>query len=390
VLFDEEWPHDYFPFAILTYDTPNTGFWGTGIAQMLEGYQVSINNSNSHLNEMYELSGKYIILRDGSGVFKYDIQNNLRILHCKPGPYDPTVFDADFVNEHLRMRPMELVERGLNASGVSQMAAQSQKPAGIEAGVALQTLDDIESQRHIVFGRRFESWCMDVMRLLIECVKKIAKDFGDYAVKVPLKGAYLDLKWSDVEIDGFQLQMQSIGQLYLSFTGKLDKLKSLFDAGLIDGATFMRYLDAGDIQAELDLETVHQTIVDEMIESMLDSDAEGVAANDNDDYLAPYGDLPLDWAHKRAHQRKLQAQMEGAPQHVLDLMVRFIDDLEFLMDQQKATAMTPDGGPIPAGAAPPVPGAPPGPVGPGGPMMPPPPMGLAPQGDQLMTPPMAA
>ncbi len=399
VLFSEDWPHDYFPFATLTYDTPNTGFWGSGLCQMLEGYQVSINDANSKLDEMYDLSGKYVLLRDGGGVTKQEIQNGLRILHCKPGPFGPEVFDADLVNEHMRMRPIELVERALNAAGVSQMSAQSQKPDGIEAGVALQTLDDIESQRHIVFGRRFEAWCMDVMRLLIDCVKQIAKEHGDYEVKVPLKGNYLDLKWSDVEIDGFQLQLQSVGQLYMSFAGRLDKLKTLFEMGAIDAQTFMRHLDAGDVQSELDLETVDRLVVDEMIESMLDADDsdEPEAGGPDPAYKAPNGYLPLEWAHKRAHQRRLQADLDGASQRVLDLMTQFIDDIQYLMDKNEATAMTPAGGPVDSLAALP-PGAPlpPPPMPPGPPMPPPggglpvPPMGMAPEGDQLMMPPMAA
>jgi hypothetical protein len=387
VLFEEEWPHDYFPFAVLTYDTPNTGWWGTGLVQTLEGYQFSINTANTKLDEMYEQSGKGVLLRDGSGVFKTDIVDGIRVLHCKPGPYEPSVFDFDLVNEHMRQRPPELVERALNASGVSQMSAQSQKPAGIESGIALQTLDDVESQRHIVFGRRFESWCMDVARLLIEVIKEIAEEYGDYAVKVPLKGAYLDLKWKDVEIDGFQLEMQSVGQLFTSFAGRLEKLKTVFEMGAIDRATFLRQLDAGDVQGELDLETVDRLIVDEMIESMLDADDKPTNPEEPDPaYLAPNGYLPLEWAHKRAHQRRLEAQMNGANQRVLSLLGTFIDDCAYLMDKAAEPAA-----PVAPGAAappPPPPGSPPGgglPVDPNAM-----PMAVGPEGDQLMSGPGGA
>jgi hypothetical protein len=391
LLVDEEWHKGFFPFASLTYDTPNTGYWGTGLVQTLEGYQVSINDANCKANESLEHSGKMVILRDGSGVFEQDIQNGLRIGHARPGPYEPTVFDMNLADEVMMERAPELVQRALNAAGVSQMSAQSQKPAGVEAGIALQTLDDIESQRHIVFGRRFESWCMNVMRLLIECAKDLAKRYGDYAVQVPLKGAFLDLKWSDVHVDGFQLQLQSVGALYTSFAGRLDKLKTLFEMGAIDAQTFMRHLDAGDLQSELDLETVDRICVDEMIEAMLDSDKADTAANDNGDYLAPNGYLPLAWAHKRAHQRRLQAQMDGAPQHVLDLLTRFIDDCDFLMTPKVQNAQAVVDGAVP-------PGSPPMPTGPGpGAPAPPPmggqpilPMGVAPAGDQLMTPPPMA
>ncbi len=357
-LFEEDWPHDFFPFAWLFYDTPNTGYFGSGLVQALEGYQVSINDSNCKLSEQYDMSGTMIVLRDGSGVFKSDVTNGIRVVHARPGPYAPEVVQLDLVNEHIRQRPPELVNRALSSMGISEMAAQSDNPEGIESGIALQTLDDVETQRHIVFGRRFETWCMDVARLLIECVKKIAKDHGDYAVKVPMKGAYLDVSWKDVEIDGFQLHLQSVGHLYMSFAGKLEKLKTLFEMGAIDRGTFMRHMDAGDVQSELDLETADKLLVDEILESMMDAKS----ANDAEEkYVDPHEELPLAWAIRRTHQKKLQAQMDGAPLHVLNALKRFKDDCVYL-EKKSMNAAAP--APAPGlGGGPPPPAPPPPPDG---------------------------
>lgn len=373
LLEEEVWKRDGFPFAILTFDDPNTGFWGTGLVKTLEGAQVEINLTNERLSESYRMSGKGVIIRDGSGIYDPEIVNGLFVWHAKPGPYDPTVFDLDLVNEHMRARPSELIDRGLAAVGLSQMAAQAKKPAGVTAAVALQTLDDIESQRHVVIGRKYESFCMQIARLLIDDVKDIAEEYGDHEVRVPMRGAYLPLKWSDVRIDGFQLEMETVGNLFLGFTGKLDKLQALFEKGLIDGTTFMRHLDAGDLQAELDLETVNQVLVDEMLERMLDNENE---QNPDDDYIGPIGELPLAWAIKRTHQTKLKAAMEGAPKNVLRLLTRFSEDLVLLekgpaANNQNQTNPTID------------PNAPPPPDG-GVPMPPPndmpPPMGAPPPG----------
>jgi len=382
LLADNAWPHDFFPFAVLTYDTPNTGYWGTSLVQSIEGYQVSINESNEKLADQYGASGKGVILRDGGGIQKAEVVNGLFTWQVRPGPYEPTVFDLDLVNEHMRMRPPELIERALNATGISQMAAASQKPTGITSGVGLQTLDDVESQRHIVFGRRFESWCLDVARLLIECVKQIAREHGDYAVQVPMKGTYLDLKWSDVEVDGFQLEMQTVGQLFMSLAGRRDQLKMYFEMGAIDRGTFLRQMDAGDVQGELDLETADKLLVDEMLEAMLDAaepanDNGGEDALDDADagYVAPHKYLPLEWAHRRAHQKRLQAEMDGAPAYVLERLSRFIDDLDYLMQKNAPPAPMPGAGPMapPMGPPPGPPMPPPMPGDPGA-MMPPPPM----------------
>ena len=233
-----------------------------------------------------------------------------------------------------------------------------------------------------MFGRRFETWCIDVARLLIECVKKIADEHGEYEIDVPMRGAYLPLKWSDVEIDGYQLQMQSVGQLYMSFAGRLDKLKTLFEMGAIDRGTFMRQLDAGDVQGELDLETADRLCVDEMIESMLDIDPDSLNGRRGRDYgyIAPHPYLPLEWAMRRAHQRRLQAEIDGAPEAILRLLSRYIDDCQYLIDKKKASAMGPAGGPVDPLAPAPVPGGPaPPPPMPGPPMpIPPPPGGPMP------------
>ena len=383
LLAEEVWKRDGFPFAILTYDDPNTGFWGTGLVKTLEGAHVELNLTNERLSESYRMSGKGVILRDGSGIYNHQVVNGMFVWNAKPGPYDPTVFDLDLVNEHMRARPKELIESGLSAVGLSQMSVQSQKPAGVTAAVALQTLDDIESQRHIVIGRKYESWCMDVARLLIDCVKEIAEEFGDHEVKVPMRGAFLPLKWQDVQVDGFQLEMETVGTLFLNFTGKLDKLKALFDAQLIDGTTFMRHMDAGDLQAELDLETVNQIVVDEMLEAMLDNEN---AETPDDDYIAPNGALPIEWAIKRTHQTQLKAQLDGAPKNVLRLLQRFVDDLMMLEQGPEATEVADSSIPT-MGAdpnAPPPPGVdptgvippPPLPPGAGAPPMPPMPGGM--------------
>ncbi len=82
--------------------------------------------------------------------------------------------------------------------------------------------------------------------------------------------------------------------------------------------------------------------------------------------------------------------MNGAPQHVLDLLGRFIDDIQHLEDRAKAEAMTPAGGPVqvdPNAPPPPPPGMPmPGPGG----MPPPMPQGMSPAGDQLLSGPGGA
>ena len=268
---------------------------------------------------MYRLSGVHIMVPDNAKMSYQDIRNGIHIVGHAPGG-KPEVHHMDLVNEHMRARPRELTEDGLNDAGVSQMAAQSQKPAGVTAAVALQTLDDIETERFLIFGRAYETWNLDVARRFIDCARLIAKTQGDYRVSVPMKGGILKLRWNDVYVEGVEVRVFPTSLLPQQLSGRLEKLTMLWEAQLIDRATFLRQLDAPDLQAEMDLETADKLVIDEMIERMLDAEEdEGDGA-----YMPPTSYQPFEWAARRSQQKYNRALLDGAPEYNLDMLQRYM------------------------------------------------------------------
>lgn len=331
-LVDEPWEHDYFPFATLNYNDPLTGDHGLGLVEQLEGYQYEINMSSEKSSEQYRMSGKMVVIQDGSGIVNTDIRNGMSILNCRAGGPPPQVFDMDLVNEHMTQRPRELTQDGLGDAGLSTMSVRSEKPQGIDSGIGLQTLDDIETERFMVFGRAYETWCLDLARRFIDCAKQIAKDFGDLAVSVPMKGGLLDLKWNDVYVDGVEIRIFSSSLLPTQPAARLDRLSKMFDAQQIDRATFFRHLDAPDMQAEMDLEVADRLVIDEMLEAMLDAEEDqGEAA-----YIPPSAYQDLGWAGKRAQQKLNRGILDSAPGYNLDMLRRFLKEVD--VENQKLEA----------------------------------------------------
>lgn len=347
-LVDETWEHDFFPFAFLTYDTALASFFGHGLVEQLEGYQYEINRSSEKSSEQYHLSGVHVVVPDSAKVTDQQIRNGVHILRHAPGGV-PQVFQMDLVNEHMRQRPRELTQDGLNDAGLSQMSVQSQKPAGITAAIALQTLDDIETERFMIFGRAYETWCLDIARRLIECAKTIAEEYGDLAVSVPMKNGLLPLSWTDVYVDGVEIRIFPTSLLPQQLGARLEKLKDMWNTGLIDRATFLRQLDAPDLQAELDLETADKLVIDELLDSMLYADEE----QGEDAYRPPSAYQDLAWGARRAQQKYNRALLDGADEFNLELLRRYMKDSDGLM--QKAVPPAPMGVPgagMPAGAPP--------------------------------------
>ena len=380
-LVDEPWEHDYFPFAVLSYCEPISGFWAHGLVEQLEGYQYEINLASQKSSEQHRMSGMGVLVPTSAKMHDQQFRNGIHILHHAPGGV-PQVFNMDLVNEHTRVRPRELTQDALSDAGISQMAAQSTKPAGVTAALALQTLDDIETERFMVFGRAYEAWCLDIARRLIDCAKDIANDYGDLAVSVPMKGGLLDLSWKDVFVDGTELRIFSTSMLPQQLGARLERLKDLWNTGLIDRATFLRQLDAPDMQAELDLETADKLVIDEMLERMAEAEEdEGEEAA----FLPPsaYQELwdPKNpnlpgWGPRRCQQKLNRGLLDGMPEFNQLLLQRWLKEADELGKKMRAASAPPApvGPPGPPGLAPPpgasapppdlpgigIPGAPPG------------------------------
>jgi hypothetical protein len=379
VVLDEPWPFPYFPDVQLDYNAPVAGSKGTGLVEQLEGYQYAINDTCEVLSEQYRLSGVHLLVPDTAKISYQDFRNGINITGHAPGE-KPQIFHADLVNEHMRARPRELRQDALNDCGLSEMSVQSEKPAGITAAIALQTLDDKETERFFIFDTAFSTWNLEIGRRLIDCAKLIAETQGEYAVSVPLKKGLLKLRWSDVYVDGAELKLSPTSFLPTEPAAKRQALNDMWESQQIDRAVFLRLLDDPDLQAELDLETADKLVIDEMLERMRDAEEdEGEAA-----YMPPSeyqqiwtedeatGRKKPGWAPRRAQQTYNRMLLDGAPEFNLDMIRRFMKACDDIIKAANAETMAPvdtalatpanvNGVPEMAPAPPPaMPGMPPG------------------------------
>lgn len=326
-LLDEPWERQYFPFAMLGYSSPISGYWPQGLIEQLEGFQGEISFMSEKVSESHATIGGCIVaIPSNSGITDTHLINGVGYgLRHNPGAA-PTFFNPEPVHPATYQRLRDLPQDALADVGLSTMSTQSTKPAGIDSGIGLQTLDDMETERFVIFGRAYEAWCLDIARQFVDCASEIAENEGEYAVEVPLKGGLLPLSWKDVSIDDFELKVFSTSTLPSQPAARLDRLQALFDAGVVDRAVFLRELDAPELSAELDMETADKLNVDERLEAMLESDD----PEDPDTYKMPTPYQDLVWAAKRAQQRLNKAEVDGAPEENLDLLRRFITEAQAL------------------------------------------------------------
>lgn len=373
VLVNEEWDGKRFPFVILNYCEPVAGFWGSGLAEVLEGWQLAINEQFQKVQDAHHMLGGGIIFKSETSdiVDEHLTNGNVNVITHRAG--EPPTFTATQPGHPaVYARERDMPQDALGEVGLTVTSAQGQKQPGINSGVAINAMDDIEDERHIVFGRKGELACLEVAEHFIELEAEIAKQFGELSVSVPMSGGLLPLKWKDVTLDDFQIRVFPTSMLPQQLGARLEYLNFLFDRQLIDRQTFIQQLGGPDAAAEMDLETADRLNVDEKLEAILDAEA------DHELLVAQIQATPsayqdLKWAQKRAQQRYNQAQSRGCPEMNLQALRDYMDECQAEIDKLAAKA-----GGVPQG----MPGMPPGPPG-MGPVPPPVPL---PQGSTPMPP----
>lgn len=377
-LFEEPWRRQYFPFSVLRMSDPVVGWFGTGLAKQLTGLQYTINDTASVVQEAHALSGGYILVENGSNVDPEKLVNGrgviLKYNGAKPDWISPQPLHPDTMNF-----VMALIPKAFEMTGVSQLSAQSQKPAGIESAIALNTFNDIETERFALFAKQYEEYHIDIAWQFFDLAEEINKEFGSYTVKVATRergSRVLDeIDYANVRLDREQFVLEVFASNLLSKkpAARLQEIEQLINAGWISPEDGKELLEFPDLERFGNLSQASSRIIAECIDRILDAEdpyAEGV-------YTYPEPEFNLKMCVAKGLVMYLDAKLEGAPQENLDMVLQFVADAQAQLAQAAASApapqdpsiLPPDGGD---------PNAPPGgPVPPDG-MVPPAGLGAPP------------
>ena len=387
-LLEEEWNYDYFPFVWLKWSDRLFGFWGKGLCEELIGIQLEINKLLQNIQLQMHLATPKVITEAGSKISEAHLNNEiwsvLEYTGTKPDFFVPKTVSGE-VFSHLD----RLFERAYEISGVSQLAAQSKKPAGLESGVALREFQDIESERFVIISQKYEQLFLDAARQMIGLAREIVDRGEEYKVVSHGDKEIEQIDWRDVNLKEEQYVMKIYPTSLLPTTpaARLQSVVDLSQSGLLqDPQTLLKLLDYPDIEAVTSLMTADVDIIDSIIEK--------IQAKGEPTPPEPYMNLGL--CIRRVQQAYIRAKLNNLPENKLEMMRVFIAQCQKLLaDMQMAGGMGMPTGPM---TSPDMPTPPPGmgepgmmgaPLGPeaGMPMAGGPPQGPMPGGPGGETPP---
>jgi len=322
-LLDEDYNKSYFPFGKQIWSDRLLGYFGQGIAEQLKGIQFEINKILRTISVAQHLvSIPKVMVESGSKIVKSHLNNEIGgvIVYSgtKPSYETFTAVPTELYNhlERLYTKAYELI-------GISQLSATSKKPSGLDSGVALREFNDIETERFVTVGRKYEQFYLDCARIIIDLATDLSEAGTDYSVQFNNNKFLQKIKFSEIKLDEDAYEMQCFPTSFLPSTpsGKLQSVQELINSGMISKEDGIRLLDFPDLSSVTSLMTAQTEIIDDILEKMVDSG----------NYLPPEPFYNLTLALQRSQLSYMKYKLAGVKEDRLELLRRFMGDTADLL-----------------------------------------------------------
>lgn len=316
-LFRESYNKDFFPIIPLHYNHKLWSYWGTGVCLNLEGLQIEINKVLRNIQLAIHLGCvPRVWVEQGANVAVSKINNEIGGIYKYQGQ-KPVIDPGVGMPAEVYQWVENLYNKAFQMEGVSQLSAQSEKPAGLNSGVALRTYQDVESERFAIFGQEYEQWYLKIAKVMIELTRDLVKTTKDVSIKTKSKKFIETIDFKDVNLkdDQFSMRMFPVSILPTTPEGKLQMIEDLIQAGFMTQEQAISQLDFPDLDEWFNLKTAALDNGKLMIFSILE---EGK-------YIQPEALSDNNLLMQLALQSLERAKCNNVPEDRLDLLRTFIN-----------------------------------------------------------------
>lgn len=318
VLHDEPWDETEWTaaFAFYRWKESQVGFHGVSICEEVAMAQHTINEHIRRVQQLQRLgSNAYVMVPENSGVRAQQLSNlPLQVIKYRgqqPNFVTVTATPPDLQNEVDRIVQQTMQQLGLSPGGM-----QGTRSPGVTSGIAIQTLDDLQSQRHAINAMLYEDFAMDVAKLISNLNDKASELNPDYELSTSGKGnTFTRLRWQDVMIDDDDVRVtcQPVSALPTTPAGRTDMIEKWLQMGVISNADAMKQLDFPDTGDVIRRAMVDFDYAAWQVERILDGQL-----------VEPVPYQNLDVALQVAKTERLFAEMDNAPPEIVEVLEDFI------------------------------------------------------------------
>jgi hypothetical protein len=250
--------HDYspniVPYLTIYYSKPIKGNTSQSVVDQLYGIQMQIDELLAVMKDCISMNPGMTLLVPRSSNIKTNMLSNRtgQIIQYDPIPGQNsipiTAATSDIISAQFPQLLAQLKEDAYETIGISQLSATSQKPEGLNSGVGLSTMEDIESDR-------FETQLNSVIRLYVDIAKACLDIFPPDSNILPDDLNRANITWADIinARNNMKIQFSAAQSLSKDPSEKLKQLTALAAAGLIPQSHIATLMELPDLQSGYNL-----------------------------------------------------------------------------------------------------------------------------------------
>ncbi len=356
VIDDESWDRDYFPFSKFGYNPNTVGYFSQSLAEILFPTQMEIYKMLIIASQAIELFGvPRIVISELSKVLETAFNNNIgTIIKTKTMAEAPTFVSTRSNNQEIYDYIEWLINNAYNMSGVSEMNAAGEKPAGLNSGEAQRVFQDTQTMRFAALERRYQDMYPSLAYMMIDKATDLKKKNGSYTTVCPNKDGTreIDLPLADGMIkDTNVIQLFDESSLPKEPAGRQAKLSEMLAAGEITNQEFRRLSNFPDLEQSDQLALALEERILHDLDAIIEDGEKGYEAPD--EFILD----PTDMATRLTVQTINKYKVTDIEEAKMDLLQDYFTQVQLL--KAKATPPAPVGPMAPAAG--PLPVAPPTP-----------------------------
>ena len=271
-VYQEEYIKDVIPFIFIYYKDPIVGSSSISVVDQLYSIQEEINILMAKIKDASQLNAALTyFVPEGSSVKATQLNNRIgNVVSYKyiQGMTNPIHSSTPaFIDSQYMVLVDSLIQKSYEMCGISLLSAQSKKPTGLDSGVALETMENVESDR-------FETQVNQVIRTYVDIAKTCIKVFDEDANVLPAASNRISIKWKDIvlESDNMSIQYSAADNLSKDPATKLSQLQQLASAGIIPAARIPQLMQIPDLEMGYSLSNNAIDAVMEIIKECVEND----------------------------------------------------------------------------------------------------------------------
>jgi hypothetical protein len=348
ILAEEEYTADEYPIIKQDYLWAPIGYYGIGVAELLQGHQREIDEL---------LQYRQLCLKRGSNPRTY-VEKSSKVDADQLTNAPNSIVEYMGTMPQQEVRPPyadqlardieEIYQKAYMEVGISQLSAASEKPAGLNSGKALREYSDIETERFQTAGQNRQNAHVDIARALIREIKtinKLIKTNPEYKaankkiLSYSKENGLESFDFKDIELlDGdYIIQAHNVSMFPQKPEGQLEYVQELSSAGLITPEDSLELLDFPDTSSLITRRLSGNRYPRMVIEKMLDT---GVFISPD-----PYENHARNFA--LANEYYSEAKLGNYDEEQLELLRRYMDANDRFMKLAQEASQPPPA-PMPA------------------------------------------